>query len=103
MRGFFIAAATAVAVFCGAPSGAMAFGDTCYGALSVKGQWEHNRHDAMWSAIDKWEHKAGDKHGGNHDNWHYSGDRSVDCKWDDNGSHFVCTAKALPCGRPHSH
>lgn len=103
MRRFFGLAALAASLLVIAPVSASAFGDKCYPALKAKGGWEHNKHDAMSVAMDAWEKAATKKYGGNYDNWDYSGDRTMDCKWDDNGSHFNCTASARPCGRYHSH
>lgn len=102
MRTLLKAASLLAAMVIVAPVSALAFGETCHSSLTATSNEKNSKHLAMWSAIAKWEVAANRKHGGSYDEWYYSGDRTIDCKWDSKGTRFTCKAKALPCG-PHNH
>ncbi len=102
MRKLLTAAGLLAAMMTVAPVSASAFGETCYPSVTATGREKTSMRLAMWSAVARWEAAADRKHGGAYDEWYYSGDRTIDCKWDSKGTRFTCKAKALPCG-PHHH
>lgn len=73
--------------------------DKCYPAVTGKGKKQHSMRSAMESAKYAW-HEAAEKKS-DFDDWNYSGDRSISCKWDAAGTHFTCAATAKPCGLHH--
>ena len=89
---------TAAAALFATTISAAAF-DKCHGPVTGKGKKDHSMRYAMEKAKDAWEKAAEKKHGENYDNWDYSGDRAISCKWDKPGRHFWCNATARPCGR----
>ena len=83
----------------GAPSEAQAFGDTCLRDVRAKGSVQNTMGRARSAGIAAWESTVRQRHGSRFANWYYSGDRSIDCSWDQSGTRIRCTATALPCGR----
>jgi hypothetical protein len=98
MRKVLAAAAVAAVSMAFAAAPGMAF-DKCYPALSAKGETEDSMREAMEEAKKAWHKAAEKKYDDDFDNWYYSGDRSIACKWDPKGTKFTCTATARPCGR----
>lgn len=83
----------------GGSNEAQAFGDKCFKPLKVTGDWSPSHRSAMASARGAWEAEVEARHGGRFANWYYSGDRTMDCKWDASGESFICATTATPCGR----
>ena len=83
-----------------APSEAQAFfGDQCLRDVRAKGSVQNTMGRARSAAIAAWESTVRQRHGSRFANWYYSGDRTIDCSWDQSGTRIRCTATALPCGR----
>jgi hypothetical protein len=82
-----------------APSEAQAFGDTCLRDVRAKGSVQNSMGRARSAAITAWESTVRQRHGSRFANWYYSGDRTIDCSWDNSGTQIRCSAIALPCGR----
>jgi hypothetical protein len=100
LLGSLLAATLVLPVGIGRPSGeAQAFGDRCYRDVTVRGVQRGSMSSARESAINAWEAAVRQRHGVRFADWYYSGDRSIDCSWNTNGSRFYCRAVALPCGR----
>lgn len=99
MRKFLGLAAGAVLAMSFSVGTVYASHEECYPALTAKGKKKHSMRSAMESAIAAWHHAAEKKHGDAFDDWYYSGDRAISCKWDKEGHDFTCTATARPCGR----
>ena len=79
---------------------ASAFGDRCfYPNLAARGGVQGSMSAARSSAIAAWEQAARRRHGARFADWWYSGDRTIDCSWDNSGRRIRCTADAAACGR----
>jgi hypothetical protein len=99
MRRYLLAASAAVALAAALPSEAAAFGDQCYGDVKARGSVQGSMSSARNAAIAAWESAASRRYGSRFANWYYSGDRTIDCSWDNSGRRIQCTALAGPCGR----
>ncbi|MBS0242414.1 MAG: hypothetical protein JSS20_09570 [Proteobacteria bacterium] len=86
------------AVLLAMPLQALAFDETCHNPLSATGHKAHTQRGAMFKAAHAWAEKASDKYGDAFGHWHYSGDRTFDCKWTEDARKFKCVATARPCG-----
>jgi hypothetical protein len=53
---------------------------------------------AQSAAISAWQAAVSRRHGPRFANWYYSGDRTIQCKWNDRGNKIRCQASAVPCG-----
>jgi hypothetical protein len=53
---------------------------------------------AQQSAIAAWQKAVARSNGTRYANWFYSGDRTINCRWNDSGTVFRCQASAVPCG-----
>jgi hypothetical protein len=76
---------------------ASAFGDVCRREVRARGSVQSNFWGANQAAIAAWQTAAARQHGSRFGNWFYSGDRTVDCRWDASGRRIQCTAFATPC------
>jgi hypothetical protein len=72
--------------------------DVCKAPLSANGGVVTGWKPSMAAARTAWERKAARTHGARFANWWYSGDRTIECTWDDRGITYRCRATAIPCG-----
>lgn len=97
MRKFLIAAAGVAALALGLSVPAFA-GDECHKPVTGKAKEKSSSMRAAYhEAMEAWEKAAEKKYKEDFD-WHYSGDRSISCKWK-TGHDIVCSATAIPCER----
>lgn len=94
----FAAAALAILLLA-PPTEAQAFGDQCFRDLKAQGSVQSSMGRARSAAIEAWEAAAQRKHGRAFADWYYSGDRTIECRWDASGTRIRCSAIAQPCGR----
>jgi hypothetical protein len=69
-----------------------------YPERAVAGQVRATLSKAHSSAIGAWQAATAQRHGRRFANWYYSGDRTLQCKWNDRGNKIRCQASAVPCG-----
>ena len=88
-----------LALTASAPEDAVAFGDRCYRDVIGRGSVQASMSSARGAAIAAWEQRARGQYGPRFADWYYSGDRTIDCNWNNKGNRIQCTAVAVPCGR----
>jgi hypothetical protein len=69
-----------------------------YPERSATGAFRSTMAAAQASAIGVWQSRVARKNGARFADWYYSGDRTITCRWNDNGTKFRCKAAAVPCG-----
>lgn len=101
MRIRWTATATAVVLVAAAAATAVPAmaTDVCRKAVSATSAPVRGWKPAMAAAQAEWQRQATRRYGRGFGNWWYSGDRAIDCTWDDRGVMYRCRATALPCGR----
>jgi hypothetical protein len=69
-----------------------------YPERAVAGPVRGKFKDAQNAAIGAWQSAVARKNGKRFANWYYSGDRTINCNWNDRGNRIRCQAVAVPCG-----